>query len=308
LGSFKVIPVLNEDAFSKKARIQKDRYEVNFSNVNLNNINLDHILEKELVASNLTVDNGSIKIYRDISYPLEPTSKVGKYPAEVLLKSSAPINIKQVLFKNIYLEYKEKNAKSAKPGIVGFQQGEINMDNVTNIPDAIKQNNIMTLNYKANVLGAIQMNTSFKFFLNSSDGKFAVNGTLGSCNARDLNRISIPMAMIRIDTGFINGASFNLTGNDNIAKGDFVMRYKNFKVALLKKGEVNISGKKRKLLSALANSIIKNDNPQNGDLRSYSIEYNRDPSKSFFNLVWKTIFTGMKGTFGMPAEKVTEIK
>ena len=160
----------------------------------------------------------------------------------------------------------------------------------------------MTISYKANVLSTLPMNTTFKFFLDAKDGNFAVSGTLGDCDAKDLNQISVPMARIRIDTGFINGANFNLTGNDYGAKGEFVMRYKNFKIALLKKGEENASGKKRKLLSALANTLIKNDNPQNGKLRTFTVEYDRDPAKSFFNLVWKSIFTGMKQTFGMPID------
>ena len=82
------------------------------------------------------------------------------------------------------------------------------------------------------------------------------------------------------------------------------MRYKDFKISMFKKTQENTATKKRRFLSAIANTLIKNDNPQNGTLRSFSVEYDRDPSKSFFNLVWKSVFTGMKGTFGMPTEKI----
>jgi hypothetical protein len=33
---------------------------------------------------------------------------------------------------------------------------------------------------------------------------------------------------------------------------------------------------------------------------SVKAEYDRNVYKSFFNLVWKTIFTGMKETLGVP--------
>jgi hypothetical protein len=303
IASLKLTPLYNEAAFAKKARVQKDRYDISLDGISFNNINPDNILEKEIDVGDVTVNNSRIKIYRDISYPLEPVNKVGNYPSQMIKKIDASIDIKKIRFKNIYLEYKEKNSKSNKPGNIRFEQGEINIDNVTNSPAEIKKNNIMTINYRANVLSALPMNTTFKFFLNSNNGKFAVNGTLGNCNAKVLNQISVPMAMIRIDTGFINGADFNLTGDDYGARGEFVMRYSNFKIALLKKGE-EASGKKKRLLSALANTLIKNDNPQNGTLRTFTVEYDRDPAKSFFNLVWKSIFTGMKGTFGMPTEKI----
>ena len=47
----------------------------------------------------------------------------------------------------------------------------------------------------------------------------------------------MPMAMIKIDTGTIDGANFNFTGNDNGAKGEFVMKYKDFKITMFKKGK-----------------------------------------------------------------------
>ncbi len=304
IASFKVIPSLSEQAFAKKVKIQKDRYEVGMAGISLNNINLDRLLEKQMVADNLTVNSSSIKIYRDISYPIEEVNKVGNYPSQVLMKSDIPVNISRVSFNNTYLEYKEKNPTTDKTGTINFEQGKIVVNNMTNIPSAINLNNVMTANYQANVLGKLPMNTTFKFFLNATDGKFAANGSLGSCDAKALNQISMPMALIKIDSGTINGANFNFIGNDNVARGEFVMKYKDFKIAMFKKGEENMTLKKRGFLSALANTIIKDENPHNGKLRSFSVEYDREPSKSFFNLVWKAVFTGMKGTFGMPTGKI----
>lgn len=300
MSGFRMIPLLGEAAFAKNAGVQKDRYEISLAGISLNNIDADKLLEKQVAAADLIVNSSNIKIYRDISYPGKAANKVGNYPSQMLMKSDIPIDIKNARFKNTYLEYKEKNGLSDKAGIVKFEQGEITIANVTNIPAAIKSNNVMTTNYRANVLGVLPINTTFKFFLDANDGKFGVSGTLGSCDAKALNQISMPMAMIKIDTGTIEGANFNFTGNDNIIRGEFVMRYKDFKVALFKKGAEDKGDKRRGFLSAVANTLIKNENPHNGKLRTSPVEYNRDRSKSFFNLVWKAVFTGMKGNFGIP--------
>ncbi len=43
--------------------------------------------------------------------------------------------------------------------------------------------------------------------------------------------------------------------------------------------------------------VIHNENPSPGQpLRVAKPKFTRDPQKSFFNLVWKTIFTGIKET------------
>lgn len=308
LASFRLYSSLSEAAFAQKARLQKDRYDLSFSGISLNDINLDHILDKQLIADNLVINNSNIKIYRDVTYPLAPGSKVGNYPSQVLMKTPIPVDIKNVQLKNTYLEYKEKSAVSGKAGTIKFEQGAININNITNIASSIKLNNEMKANYKTTVLGTIPLNTNFTFYLNANDGKFAANGTIGSCDAKTLNQISMPMAMIRIDTGHIDDAKFDFTGNDNGLKGDFVMRYKDFKVAMMKKGEENTQDKKRSFLSVLANTFIKNENPHNGKLRTFTVEYDREKSKSFFNLVWKGVFTGMKSTLGMPGGKIKDEK
>ncbi len=125
---------MGEAAFAQKARTQKDRYDLSFSGISLNNINLDRILDKQLIADNLTINNSNIKIYRDITYPLGAGNKVGNYPSQMLIKSAIPVSIKKIQLKNTYLEYKEKSPVSGKAGTIPFEQGTINIDNITNIP------------------------------------------------------------------------------------------------------------------------------------------------------------------------------
>ena len=78
------------------------------------------------------------------------------------------------------------------------------------------------------------------------------------------------------------------------------MKYSDLKVDVLKRGKKSNDVKKKGLKSLVANIIVKNNNPGNGALREVNPHYDRNVQKSFFNLVWKTIFTGMKKTVGMP--------
>jgi hypothetical protein len=108
------------------------------------------------------------------------------------------------------------------------------------------------------------------------------------------------MALININSGKINSIDFNLTGNNTSAKGKFVMKYEDLKVDVLKRDKNTNLVKKRGLASLAANLVVENKNPGSSGLRVMHPEYNRNIYKSFFNLVWKTIFTGMKETVGIP--------
>ena len=52
--------------------------------------------------------------------------------------------------------------------------------------------------------------------------------------------------------------------------------------------------KNKTVTSFVANLIIKDQNPSNGKTRTGKIEFDRVVTKSFFNLVWKSIFDGAK--------------
>jgi hypothetical protein len=72
------------------------------------------------------------------------------------------------------------------------------------------------------------------------------------------------------------------------------------KVEVLKRDKKTNAIKKRRVLSIAANVLVQNNNPDSKGLRTINAKYDRNIYKSFFNLVWKTVFTGMKETVGIP--------
>ncbi len=149
---------------------------------------------------------------------------------------------------------------------------------------------------KATPWASIPLKGNFKFLLDSKNGDFFANGHTGSFDALKMNQVSIPMALIKINSGKINSIDFHLQGNNTSARGKFLMNYDGMKVDVLKRDKDTKKIKKRGLLSLAANMVVNNNNSGS----SVTPEYGRDIYKSFFNLVWKTIFTGMKQTLGVP--------
>jgi len=231
---------------------------------------------------------------------LKKESKVGNYLSQMLVKLNQPINISKASVKNASIEYRENEPNTDKVGDVTFENTSLDISNITNMPDIIKNNSQMIISFATKVLGEIPLKGNFNFKLNSDNGSFTTTGHAGAFDATVLNKISIPMGLIKINRGKINSLDFDLRGNDTKAGGDFVMQYDDLNVDVMKIDKDTKKIKKRGLLSLAANMVVKDSNPQSGDLRKETPEYNRDIFKSFFNLVWKTVFTGMKQTMGIP--------
>ncbi len=300
INSFNITPFASERQYANRFNFQKDRFDVQLSGIYLKNIDMNTLLEKKLLASELVINSLNAKIYRDLHKPLDKKNKVGNYPSQMLTKMDNAVNISKATINSANIEYKENEAATNEIGIINFADTRMNVSNITNIPAEIQKNNTLTISFASKVLGEIPINGNFKFILNSKDGEFTTTGNVSGFDALKLNKVSVPMALIKIDRGTINSIDFNLRGNNTSAKGDFVMKYNDLKVDILKRDKTTKAIKKRGFLSLAANLILVNDNPGKQGLRKVNPVFERNIYKSFFNLVWKTVFTGMKKTVGIP--------
>ena len=300
IGFVIIKPFLSEKEFAKKAHFQKDRYDIVLNEIALKDIDMKNLLNKKIIASGLIINKTSVKIYTDLQKPGSGKSKVGNYLPQLVKKLNIPINISHASLPNAFIQYTEHEKISDSSGIATFDGSDISVSNLTNLDEAIRKNNVTTVSFDTKVLNAIPLKGEFKFSLNGNGGNFAVNGHVPAFDTLLLNKVSVPMALMRLNSGTISSIDFNFTGNDSSAKGDFVMKYNDLKVDVLKIDKDTKEVKKKGLVSLAANIIVKNNNSNNGNLREENPRFNRNLQKSFFNLVWKTIFTGIKKTVGIP--------
>jgi hypothetical protein len=114
-------------------------------------------------------------------------------------------------------------------------------------------------------------------------------------DGKELNPILKPLGQVEVKSCRIDDVNFSINGNEKAASGEVTFLYKDLKVNILKKEEGTHEYKTKGLISFFANAlIIKDSNPAKGETRLGHPHFTRDPQKSFFNLVWKTLFTGIK--------------
>jgi len=296
IASFHLVPFASEQKFADAFHFQKDRYDLSLSGLTLDDIDMNSLLDQRIEASQLIIDHASAKIYRDLHKPLEHKSKVGNYPSQLLMQIDQPIRISTIKIKNAFVEYRENESVSDSIGVIKFSNTHFDISNVTNIPAAIQKNNEMNIAFTTTALSAIPLKGNFKFVLGNKNGDFFVNAHGKAFDATIMNRISVPMALLKINSGKINSIDFHFKGSNTTAAGSFLMNYEGMKVDVLKRDKETKQIKKRGLISLAANIVVNNNNSGT----SVKPEYDRNIYKSFFNLVWKTIFAGMKETLGVP--------
>ncbi len=300
IGQFKLTPQLSEAEFAASFPIQKDRYDFSLEGISLLHIDREGLWHKKIEADSLVIQKSSFKIYRDLSRPKDTTSKVGKYPQQQLMRLPIPIDIRKVIFQHSYIEYKEKNGKSDSAGKLQFFDAKATITNVTNRREVIARNNRCVLSFNAKLLDLAPVDAKLVMLLKDPKGSFSIEGNVGAIKAQSLNVLLQPMGLARMEKGNIDHLHFAFSGTDSSSNGQLLMLYKDMKITLLKKDKKENKYDKKGLASLAANLIMKKSNPEgNKDPRVADVHFNRILNKSFFNLIWKTIFTGVKETAGI---------
>ena len=287
-----VKPTMSEAAFVQSLKYQKDQFNINVKKIVLDGVDIIALIEKESIIAQTITLQPTIKVFNDKTVQPDTASKIGKYPHQSILKLAIPIYIKKVTVSNGYISYRERGAISKQVGDVFFNTINGTILNVTNMEHFLKKNSTMTASFNTRFLNITQVSSQWKMPMNSAEGAFSVNGQVDGFNATKLNPIIEPLGMGSVKSGNIKSYSFNLQGNDYKGMGDAILLYDDLKLNLLKNKDDDL--KKKTLKSFVANIFIKNQNPSNGTTRKAAISFDRIMTKSFFNLVWKSIFDGAK--------------
>jgi hypothetical protein len=300
IKNIQIEPQLGEAEFAKASKLQKDRFDLSFSGITLNNISLLQLMNESVMADELIVKQSNCKIYRDISYPHDKKNRVGSYPHQQLMDLPIGLSIKKIVFGTAFIEYKEKNPKSGYSGKVQFNKASAVITHITNITSEIEDHNNCVLVFKSNFLDIAPLQAKIIMQLQSPQGRFSIGGTVGGFDATQLNILLKPMALATVEKGKVNRLNFNFNCSNYASDGTLVLLYEDLKMNLLRKDSVEKKIEKKGLASFVANLVIKNANPlRKQDIRKVEVHLQRDINRSFFNLIWKSIFAGVKESVGM---------
>lgn len=311
IKSFSVEPRYSEQLFGRSYGYAKDRYSIQLSDINLTGINLPlYILKQELFAREMNISNGSLAVVNNNTLPKKVVNKTGQYPHQLLQRASGKLNVAKLNLKNIDISYAEFDKEGKNKGIITFEHTWGTISNVTNVEKAKAKNHFMVADLTSSVMGTGKLNVNFRFDLTAKDGAFAYSGILVNMEGKALNRITKPLGLVKVNSGYIDKLAFDIKANDQLAKGELSFAYKDLSVALLKKVKGEGRLVKQGLMSFLANALIINsDNPNmNGTFIKAPIVHKRMETASFFNFIWKTLFQGVKYSVGLTPQKEEKIK
>jgi hypothetical protein len=293
LALFYTQPRYPEKEFARKHANQQTRYQLELKNLSAENLDLATLLLKgQAIMKKVSIESGSANMFMDRSLPAR-----GKDEGEVMIskkirKIVVPFAIDQLTIGKLAVNYSEFNPSTGQSARIPFQNLSITATNITNLPERISRNPKLTLDATGQFMNA-QIKTNFAFDLGSNDGNFTSTVTANEIPARELSPILTAIAKIETRKGTLEKLDATVTGNEQGATANVILRYRGLKISMLKKEGDTL--KRRGLPTMLANLFVVDDNPKDGVLRTaQSMRLVRKPGRSFFNMLWGVIALGIK--------------
>lgn len=297
ISNVAIKPQLSEDAFVKTMRFQSDRFDIDINDISIKSISTRALMNEILLGDKLEVKSGNIKVYRDLNIPRDHKNRSGTYPHQQLSFVPIPFVIPKATFSNILIQYRERNDITKKVGDVRFHNCFININNITNEPLSLQKNNICRIDISTRLLNLAPMKAALTLYLEDKQGRFSIDGSASNIDATKLNELVVPMGMAKIKKGSVKKLDFKLKGNNYRADGSVTVLYDDLKIDFLELDDERKMNKKH-LTSFISNIIIKDSNPDDGETRIGEVHHDRDMNRSFYNLIWKSIFEGINKTIG----------
>lgn len=301
IKGLKLIPMYPDLTFSRKHAVQKDRYDLNFTTINLTGVDFIKLNnEGRLYAQHLKIGPAKVAVFLNRELPPPNFNKGRNYPHNALKRLPIETIVEKLSLNKVDIAYTEYNPKTKERGTLKLENLSGNIFNLTNDSLSLTKNNHANADLTTYILGTGKMNVKIDFNLTDAAASFSYIGHISPFNMMVLNPLSKSLGEVEIESGNVKRVDFNINANENSSRGTVRFSYSDLKIKLLKEGEDG-KAEKKELLSFLANTVlIKNDNPSKDEpLRIANITWDRVPQASFFNLMWKSVFVGIREIVGI---------
>lgn len=298
-------PAGTDEFFTKS---HKDRFTLSLDSAQLNNFDfLSYHKYRTLTASCLLLHNGAFQVFANPNHDNKEEDKIKSFPNVAMNRLKADLRIDTVSIRNMNVIYHEFNVKSKKTGTLTFNNTSARALNFTNNAEALKKNNLITLNINSYFMNRGKINVTYHFNLTDKDALFDFKGSIGPMDLQAINQAAMPLGMFKVNSGTLKTFEFDIKGSRTGGKGRVELLYNNVKVSLLK-ADTSADKLKRKLIATLFANIfiIKHDNPdkESEQPRVAYVTYKRKPEDAFFKTMWRTLLAGIKPSVGL--DKKTE--
>ncbi|HEX5170178.1 MAG TPA: hypothetical protein VFW11_13465 [Cyclobacteriaceae bacterium] len=296
LDSIRIDPKFGKVEFARKVGKQIDRFDSVIPKVKINNLHAYPITDSTINASGIHIYSPVLNVFRDNRLPFIKEHEV-PLPVNILKRIPWTLSADTVQVHQADITYEEFPADGDSSGRVTFNDLQASVFNFTN-EDATGIDHI-DLDVKTKFMNSGLLAVSFDLPLQDK-ATYTARGALLNFNLVTINSMTEPLAKMRIESGVVKQMEFHFDYDEYSSAGEVEINYNNLKIlSLTEKESKTVIDKFKTFLLNVFVIPKKKDEATPVEKRKGEIEFKRDPKRSIFNYWWKSLFTGIKSSYGL---------
>jgi hypothetical protein len=275
------------------AHIHAERFDVAMDSIAVENFDYQrYFIKNSFHAGKISAYRGHVNVFGDPSGKSTPGDRVTGFPNYALRQIQIPITADTVDVMAIEVSYSELNLQDGKIGTINFSQTAGRFLHITNDTAQLKKNAWCNAHIKSKFMGRGELDLTARFNLADRSCSYYISGKLAPMEAVAINKVTMPLGLVRIKSGQLRSLTFDITGDQFKNTGNLQLLYHD--------ADLDILGNQyhtRPLQTLLANAlVIAHNNPDDPGAapRVARLHYTRPVSKAFFCTLWQTLFEGIE--------------
>ncbi len=306
ISGFELKPALPREQFFRKKGFQDDYWNIGLRKAEIKGFELKTYFDtNEFRASYLGLDFDTVTVFRDKRLMINPERK-GKLPQQLLREMKQKINLDSLALSCPKLTYREWEIEALNESHVFFTQIKAKANNITNLPPIVRKNPTLSFELTSWLMGEGPLTADLRFDLLSDRNPFHFKASCGTTALLKLNPIIEPGMKISVREGICRKLEVDFVADEDSSSGRMGFAYDGLKITVLSAKEGMI--KEERFLSFLVNNLaLKDQNPKQGK-EMIPVEFNnaRDKQRSVINYIWRSVYAGIKETFGLKEKEKKE--
>ncbi|MCQ2974582.1 MAG: hypothetical protein MJ211_07190 [Bacteroidales bacterium] len=296
-------PTANKYNFYKKFEFRKSATYLACDKLVAHNFDIKKFISnKEININRLDINKLSLLSYLNKKTPID-TSDIKPNLHQQIRNIPIPITIDSAYIKNSFIEIEQLSPEASVPGVLTINDISGEIYNFTNNYNDIKNNNTLYFVGRGKLMNKSNIQASFKYILDSKNDEFICKANVDTIFLPILNPYLENAMFAKINDGTLHSANIEFSANNKNSSGESIFKYSGLKLSVNKKDSVQT--KRRGLISWLANSIIRTDNPKHkfSRVKKGYIYATPDFNKGFTSYWIKSMLSGAKATAGFESKE-----
>jgi len=289
IDSILLIPNFSKFKFARYIGKQAGRLSISVPKLIFEGVAFEYFQDSIIDITKIRIPAFDLHSFKDKRMPYLNTEII-PLPMEVFIDLPWQIKIDSILIGNSLITIEEFPEKGDELTLVTF----------TNVNAAFTGlNNRITkddrpyalLHATGNLMGSANINALFRFPLDGSP-TYSAAGKVSNFSLAELNPVFVPIASIRIESGFLNTLKFDFDYNEFNSKGTLDIDYEDLRLVVLNKR----NAQNNQVKTFIINLLVKKNRDQSGQSAKTvgEIDIERDRSRYIFNVWWKSVLDGLQ--------------